>query len=79
MEITKKTRVYDILKEYGDIAEVMGVFGVKPVGPFSIRRAITRFINVEKAAKVHKVPLDRFLADLKEAVKLQEKTQANVQ
>ncbi len=79
MEITKKTRVYDILKEYGDIAEVMRVFGIKPVGPFSIRRIITRFINVEKAAKVHKVPLDRFLTDLKEAVKQQENTKANAQ
>ena len=77
MEITKKTRVYDIIKEYGDIAGVMGLFGVKPVGSFSIRRIITRFIDVEKAAKVHKVPLDKFLEDVKKAVNLQEKTHAN--
>ena len=72
MDISKKTRVYDIIKEYGDIAGVMKVFGVKPVGSFSIRKIITRFIDVEKAAKVHKVPLNQFLADLKEAIKLQE-------
>ena len=29
MEITKDTRVSDILEEYGDIADVMEVFGVK--------------------------------------------------
>jgi uncharacterized protein DUF1858 len=69
MEITKSTRVYDIIKEYGDIAEVMGIFGVKAVGPFSIRRIITRFINVEKAAKIHKKPLDEFLTNLRDAVK----------
>ena len=69
MEISKKTRVYDIIKEYGDNVRVMKVFGVKSVGPFSIRKIITRFIDVEKAAKVHKVPLDQFLADLKEAIK----------
>ena len=28
MEITKDTRVADILKEYGDIADVMEVFGL---------------------------------------------------
>ena len=31
MEINKDTRVSDILKEYGDIADVMEVFGVKRV------------------------------------------------
>ena len=29
MEITKNTRVSDILKEYGDIADVMELFGVQ--------------------------------------------------
>ena len=32
MEITKDPRVSDILKEYGDIADVMEVFGVQRVG-----------------------------------------------
>ena len=34
MDITKDTRVADILDEYGDIADVMEVFGVKRVGPY---------------------------------------------
>ena len=37
MQITKDTRVSDILLEYGDIAEVMEVFGVKRVGRYSLR------------------------------------------
>ena len=32
MEITKNTKVSDILEEYGDIADVMEMFGVKRVG-----------------------------------------------
>jgi len=37
MQITKDTRVSDILLNYGDIAEVMEVFGVKRVGRYSLR------------------------------------------
>ena len=70
MEITKDTRVYDILNEHGDIADVMEVFGVKRVGPFSLRRVITRFISVERAAQIHKVPLEEMLANLKKAIEL---------
>ncbi len=68
MEITKKTLVSDILKEYGDIAKVMEVFGVKRVAGFSIRKFMTKIITVEMAAKVHRVPLDEFLDILKKAI-----------
>lgn len=71
MEITGKTRVYDIIDKYGDIANVMEVFGVKRVGPFSLRRVITRFINVELAARIHKVPLDTMIENLKKATRTQ--------
>ncbi len=67
MEITKDTKVYDILEKYGDIADVMETFGVRRVGPFSLRRVITRFISVERAARIHKVPLDDMLSSLKKA------------
>jgi hypothetical protein len=67
LKITKDTRVSDILTEYGDIAEVMEVFGVNRVGPFSIRKFITRFITVKIAARVHHVPLDEFLSILETA------------
>ena len=70
MEITKKTLVSDILKEYGDIASVMEIFGIKRVGGFSIRKIITRVITVQMAAKIHRVPLDKFLKILNEAVHL---------
>ncbi len=68
MEITKNTRVSDILKEYGDIAEVMEVFGVKRVGGYSLRSFIAKMISVQTAARVHRVPLDKFLDILDKAV-----------
>ena len=68
MTITKETRVFDILNEYGDIAGVMEAMGIKSVGRYSLRRIITRFISVEKAAKIHKKPLDEFLVTLNKAV-----------
>ena len=68
MEITKDTRVSDILTEYGDIAEVMEAFGVKRVGRYSVRRIITKALTVENAARVHRVPLDEFLEILQHAV-----------
>jgi hypothetical protein len=68
MEITKDTKVSAILEEYGDIAEVMEVFGVKRVGRYSLRRLITKALTVETAARIHRVPLDEFLGILREAV-----------
>lgn len=68
MVITKDTRVSDILKEYGDIAPVMEVFGVQRVGRYSVRRMLTKALTVERAARVHRVPLDEFLETLNKAV-----------
>ncbi|MDH3471942.1 MAG: DUF1858 domain-containing protein, partial [Acidimicrobiia bacterium] len=68
MEITKDTKVSDILREYGDIAEVMELFGIKRVGGYSLRKYITKALTVERAAKVHRVPLDDFLETLRTAV-----------
>lgn len=68
MEITKDTRVSDILREYGDIADVMEVFGVKRVARYSFRRMLTKALTVEMAARVHRVPLDDLLATLRASV-----------
>ena len=68
MQITKDTRVSDILLEYGDIAEVMEVFGVKRVGRYSLRMFLAKALTVEWAARVHRVPLDQFLEILRQAV-----------
>ncbi len=68
MEITKDTRVSEILKEYGDIAEVMEIFGVKRIGGYSLRAFIAKLITVQTAARVHRVPLDKFLTMLNKAV-----------
>ena len=68
MDITKNTKVSDILEEYGDIADVMEIFGVKRVARYSFRKMLTKALTVERAAKVHGVPLDEFLATLRKAV-----------
>ncbi|MGB7874536.1 MAG: DUF1858 domain-containing protein [Anaerolineales bacterium] len=76
MEITKDTRVADILEEYGDIADVMEVFGIKRVGRYSIRAMAAKAVTVEWAARIHRVPLDEFLGILNKAVSsTKEKTQ----
>jgi len=68
MKITEKTLVSDILKECGDIADVMEIFGVKRVGGFGLRKFITKFITVKTAAFVHRVPLDKFISIVENAV-----------
>jgi hypothetical protein len=68
MEITKATRVSDLLAEYGDIADVMAIFGIKRVGRYSVRKLLTKAVTVEWAARIHHVPLDEFLAILHQAV-----------
>ena len=68
MQITKDTRVSDILLEYGDIAEVIEIFGVQRVGRYSLRKFLAKALTVEWAAKVHRVPLDEFLGILRQAV-----------
>ena len=66
--ITKDTLVSDILKEYGDIAEVMEAFGVKRAGGLAVRKVLGRLLTVERAAIVHRVPLDEFLPMVQRAV-----------
>ena len=68
MQITKDTRVSKILEEYGDIADVMEVFGVKRVARYSIRALATKAVTVEWAARIHRVPLNEFLEILHKAV-----------
>lgn len=72
MVITKKTKVSEILEEHGDIADVMEIFGVKRVAGYSVRKMLTKAINVEWAARVHRVPLDEFMQTLNKAIALKE-------
>lgn len=67
-EITKDTRVSAILEQYGDIADVMELFGVERVGRYSVRKLATKALTVEWAARLHRVPLDEFLDILNKAV-----------
>ncbi|MFC1865276.1 DUF1858 domain-containing protein [Chloroflexota bacterium] len=72
MKITKDTSVSAILEEYGDIADVMEIFGVKRVGRYSISRMLTRFLTVKRVAFAHRIPLGEFLRMLNHAVKSKE-------
>lgn len=72
MEITRKTKVAEILEEHGDIADVMEIFGVNRVAGYSVRKILTKAINVEWAARVHRVPLDEFMETLNKAIALKE-------
>ena len=73
MKITEKTYVSEILKDYGDIADIMEIFGIKSVGGFGLRKFITRFITVKTAAFIHRVPLDKFIMMVENAIEKKEK------
>lgn len=68
MQITKDTRVSAILEEYGDIADVMEIFGIKRVARYSLRMLAAKVVTVEWAARIHRVPLDQFLQILNQAI-----------
>ncbi len=68
MDISKDTKVSAILREYGDIADVMELFGVERAARYSFRSFISKAVTVEMAARIHRVPPDEFLAMLLKAV-----------
>lgn len=68
MKITKDTRVSAILEEYGDIADVMEIFGVRRVGRYSLRMLAAKAVTVEWAGRIHRAPLHEFLAILDRAI-----------
>jgi hypothetical protein len=70
MEITKDTRVSEIFDEYGDIAEVMELFGLQRVGRYSMRALAAKAVTVEWAARIHRMPLDELLVVLQKAVQV---------
>jgi len=78
MEITKETRISDILEEYGDIAEVMELFGVKPVGRYSLRVLAAKALTVAWAARIHRVPLAEFMEILRKATQSKTETPPTV-
>jgi hypothetical protein len=68
MVITEKTYVSEILNEYGDIADVMEIFGVRRVGGLGLRKFLTKFITIKTAAFVHRVPLNKFILMVENAI-----------
>jgi hypothetical protein len=68
MKITANTFVSQILKEHGDIAEIMEIFGVKRVGGLGFRKILTKVITIRIAAFVHRVPLQNFIGMVQTAI-----------
>ena len=66
--VTGKTHISEIVERYGDLTEVMELLGLKVVGSVSLRRQLTKFLTVERAAGVQGVPLDRFLGLIRVAI-----------
>lgn len=73
MKIENNTYVSEILREYGDIADVMEIFGVKRVGGYGLRKFISKFITVKTAAFVHRVPLNKFIKMVENAINKKDK------
>ncbi len=73
LHITKETIVSLAVRTWDIYEDVMGAFGIKSIGKYSIRKVITRFLTVERAAIIHKVPLDEFLNTLNKAIELKKK------
>ncbi len=66
--VTPETKIGAVLSRYGDIAEVMESFGVKPVGRFNIRRLVGKVLNVRMAAKIHKLETSEMVDMLQKAI-----------
>lgn len=60
MEITRDTRISEILLKYGDIADVIEISGIKRAGRDSLRMLLAKALRVEWTSEVHRVLLDIF-------------------
>lgn len=60
MEITRDTRILEILLKYGDIADVIEISGIKRAGRDWLRMLLAKALRVEWTSKVHRVLLDIF-------------------
>ncbi len=72
MKITENTWVSDILKEYGDIADLMELFGTKRIRGFVLRKLLAKCITVKTAAFVHGIPLNQFICMIESAIQQKE-------
>ena len=68
MKITEKTKISEIFDEYGDISGLMVAMGMTGVKHNKLKDFLERRITVKWAARIHKTPLDEFLALINKAV-----------
>lgn len=76
--VTPDTRIADVLRRYGDIADVMESLGVKRVGRFNVRRLIGKAITVRLAARVHRLGEAEMVSALQTAINRVHAEQAQV-
>lgn len=66
--ITAKTRISEIVERYGDLSRLMAALGLSPVGSVVLRPQLMKFLTVERAAAVQRIPLEKLLALLRVAI-----------
>jgi hypothetical protein len=68
MQVTADTKISEVLKRYGDIADVMETFGVKRVGKYNFRRLLGKALTVKRAAFAHRITVDEMVHALQSAI-----------
>jgi hypothetical protein len=68
MQVTPDTRISEVLKRYGDIADVMETFGVKRVGRYNFRRLLGKALTVRRAAFAHRISVEEMVHSLQSAI-----------
>jgi hybrid cluster-associated redox disulfide protein len=63
MKITKKTNIKDVVTKYPETTDVFFKFGLHCLGC-----AAANFENIEQAAQVHGINVDKFLEELNKSI-----------
>ncbi len=68
-EITKETKIFDVVDQYPETLEVFLQFGFKQLSNPVARRTIAKMFTVEQATKIHPVQIEDLLKALNERIK----------
>ena len=68
MLVTEHTTLTELVKEYGEIEEIMEAFGVKSTETNPLRREIAMNIAVERASRIKGMKLNQFIQQINQAI-----------
>ncbi|MDR4503867.1 MAG: DUF1858 domain-containing protein [Candidatus Scalindua sp.] len=68
-EITKETKIFDVVDQYPETLDVFLKFGFKQLSNPVARRTIAKMFTVEQATKIHPVQIDDLIKALNERIK----------